>query len=62
MSVVRYQVVGDLATVRTVRNPFGDGRKRAVQLARNAFVPDDVDEKEIQHLLSVKLIAPVEAA
>jgi hypothetical protein len=51
----RYQVIGELATGRTA-TPHG---LMIITFNRGAILPDDIPQDTIDHLLSVKLIAPI---
>jgi hypothetical protein len=53
-----FRVVGQCAHVTTMT----EGGKRRVLLYRGAPLPSDVPEREVRHLLSVRLIAPVGGA
>nr|WP_221374393.1 hypothetical protein [Actinoplanes polyasparticus] len=51
-----YQVVGQCAHVTTLNV---DGGKRSELLYKGSIVPDSATAKEIEHLLSLRLIAPM---
>ncbi len=51
-----YQVVGQCAHATTQHI---DGSKRSELLYKGSIVPDSATAKEIEHLLSLRLIAPV---
>ncbi len=51
-----YQVVGQCAHVTTAAV---DGSKRSELLYKGSIIPESATAKEIEHLLSLKLIAPI---
>ncbi len=61
--MTRYRVRADVATCRTA-DPAGIGRGgfTTVTLLRGALLPVDVSAAQVEHLLSVRVIEPVQQA